>query len=321
VKYLLSLITITALLAGPQEVNASAQKQFQYLNRLFRSGAVGDWESSPSDPDSLHMVFRSNCLRLDSLLSVYTPYDTLSGEEGMRTILEIAECYSSLQIHDRAVEWWNLLRRIDRDGLFRKDEYGGLLQAGIRTGDLEMVRNLFNGVEFWDASVKDSLGCRLAESFRYLITENEDPDWLYGRYMMLKRFLPDVEVDMIYFSILAGQNRWDEAYALINSIIQSIPAERIDLERAHFMFSGYVRAAIMSGHIEEVESILERSAEYSFGDISSRLRILLPHVQMIRGRYADSELNYREICGKGSETACFWADLLERYREILNHGE
>lgn len=313
------ILAVTAVLLPP-DIHADAGKRFEYLNQLFKAGAIDQFEQEQVDPDSLHEVFRERCLRLDSLLSAYSPYDTMSGRAGMETIRGIADCYTKLEIHDRSIKWWRLLRRVDDKGIFREAEYGGLLRAGIRTDDAAMVRGLLNSVEFWASSVKQSLGDELAAAMDYMIAEGADPDWLHERYTRLKRFLPEVRVNIIYFSILSGQGKWDEAYALIDALLQTLPAEDMNFRLAHFLFTGYVRASIMSGNFEDVEPVLRRSDEYTFGDISSRLRNLLPHLQFLKGNYGGSEQSYRKLCEEGNETGCFWADLLEKYREIFNYA-
>ncbi|MCD6378836.1 hypothetical protein J7M07_00130 [bacterium] len=276
------------------------------------------------DPDGqwdLEVELEKNCRRLDSLLSLYTPIDTLTGWIGMPRILGIAESYTNLEMYDIANRWWKLLRRVDRKGYFRIEEYSGLLRTGTEISDTELISNLMGKVEMWDASVKKALGEELLMALDYLLVRDVDPEWLYTRYNRLKRFLPEIDSDFFYFSLLSRQGKREEAYNLVTSLINSLGIDELTPERAFILLKDYIRASILSGRFKEAESILKSAGMYGNDQIARQAKLLLPRVQLLNGRIKEAGETYQQLCSEEQslESECFWAGFFKRYEEIVEN--
>ena len=318
---ILIIILITAVsLINCTQCQAAGVKLVTSL--IVKAGDI--YLENEPDPDKqwhLEVEFEENCKRLDSLLSVYTPIDTLSGWIGIPRILGIAQSYTNLEMYEIGNEWWKLLRRTDKKGYFSMEEYRGLLRTGMELSDTELIHDLMENVEMWDAYDKMNLGDELLSALNYLLIRDVDTEWLFTRYNRLKRFLPEIDSDFFYLSLLSRQGKKGEAYNLVTSLIDSLGTDEITPERAFILLKYYISTSILSGRFKEAESVLKDTAMYGNSQIARQAKLLLPRVQTLNGRVKEAGETYQQLCSEEQnlESECFWAEFFKRYEEIINN--
>ncbi|MBU8922782.1 MAG: hypothetical protein KOO63_13265 [Bacteroidales bacterium] len=257
--------------------------------------------------------------RLDSLLNLFMPLDTISGFKGDERIWQIAESYTEIGMYEEASLWWKILRRNDEGGLFRMENYRGLLRTGVQLADMDLILYLLGNVELWDSSIKTALAPELLDAMVYLYLSDVDVQWLYTRFMRIRRFFPEFDAGIFETRLLIALDRADEAYSRIDALIRKFDMDENSPEQAMAVVELCFTSAVMSKRFSLAAEIITEIGLYGCERLVERVKVWNPMMLMLKKDHEQAASEYSRICDStpGGPGACFWKEFIVDYRETL----
>ena len=284
---------------------------------------ASDWyyEGQITDEKAWKLLehFEYQSVKLDSLLNVFMPLDTLSGFKGDERVWQIAEGYEAIGMYEEASRWWKILRRNDDGGLFRMENYRGLLRTGIQLADTDLILYLLGNVELWDSSIKESLAPELLDAMEYLYLSDVDVQWLYTRFKRIRRFFPEFDAGIFETRLLIALDRADEAYLRIDALIRRFDMDENSPEQAMAIVELCFTSAVMSQRFSLAAEIIDEIGLYGCERLVERVKVWNPMMLMLKKDHEQAASEYARICDGAPEGsgACFWKEFIMDYRETL----
>jgi len=316
-KYTISIIFTLLITVS----SLKAETSVDGIGLLVTKASEYYFESSlDNEESSLLDGFDASCQKLDSLLGIYMPLDTVSGTTGDERVWRIAECYTAIGMYEKARDWWMTLRRNDDDGIFRMENNKGLLKTAVALADTNLIIHLLGEVELWDMETKKKAANELVSAIEFLYLQGTDIKWLHKRFTRISRFLDPVESEILRARLLVRKGEFADANSICRKLVAGFQGKEWKAREAKYLLELYFSSSVLEGRFEDAEMILENINIYGCGQLTARARQWAPSISMLRKMREKAEKEYSQICMEypTSTGPCFWKDFMIRYKEILS---
>jgi len=263
-----------------------------------------------------YQAFRERARKLDSLLAIHTSLDSVGGRVGHERIAGMAEGFQGVGKYEKALKWWKVLYRVDREKRFLSKSVDGMVVCAVALADSFEMAKLVEISSSWPESIKRENGRYLVHMLDFLRMLGANNLWLRNKLKALYKYLPLPEAKFLDAQLAIDIGDFERAYTIYNSIMNEYHPNELDSLQAVSLLQGMVLSSFFSGREDECDEIVGAVLQYGSAPLINRARWWRANLAYISGNVSEARTLYSILCNDNIEDSCFWQEYIDKVKEL-----
>jgi len=263
-----------------------------------------------------YQAFRERARNLDSLLSIHTSLDSVGGRVGHERIAGMAHGFQGVGKYEKALKWWKVLYRVDREKRFLSKSVDGMVVCAVALADSFEMARLVEISPSWPESIKRRNGKYLVHMLDFLRMLGANNLWLRNKLKALYKNLPLPEAKFLDAQLAMDIGDFEKAHTIFSSIMNEYHPNELDSLQAVSLLQGMVLSSFFSGRMDEFDEIVGAVLQYGSAPLINKARWWRANLAYISGNKSEARTLYSILCNDNIEDSCFWQEYIDKIKEL-----